>query len=96
MVDLGRFSDKLHFKYKTDYVKDKETGKEYPVPKPRIQVTFRRFSESKNQESNREFPTFALVDSGADFCFLPLKIAKICRMHSHDLLIATCAEQMRG
>jgi hypothetical protein len=47
MVDLGRFSDKLHFKYKTEYVKDPKTGKEYPVPKPRIQVTFRRISVKK-------------------------------------------------
>ena len=31
MVDLGRFSDKLHFKYKTDYVKDKENKTGDPI-----------------------------------------------------------------
>lgn len=74
MVDTGRRHDKLNFKYKTEYVPD-EHGREIPIQKPKIQVTFRRFAETKDVENNREFPTFALIDSGADYSHLPLKIA---------------------
>lgn len=74
MVDRGRHSDKLNFKYKTEYIPD-QGGRQIPIQKPKIQVTFRRFPETKDVENNREFPTFALIDSGADYSHLPLKIA---------------------
>lgn len=79
MVDIGRRSDKLYFRYKAETA-ETLNGKEVQILKPKIQVVFRRFSESRDPEKNREFPTFALVDSGADYSFLPLKIAHILRL----------------
>jgi hypothetical protein len=78
VVDKGRFSDKLDFRYKTEYISTLD-GSWVPVQKPKIEVTFRRFSENKT-EDNREFRVPALIDSGADYSFLPLKIAKILRL----------------
>lgn len=75
MVDKGRSSNKIHFKYKTEYVPNQD-GEYVPVEKPKIEVVFRRFSETK-REDNREFRTFALVDSGADYSFLPKQIAEL-------------------
>lgn len=74
MVDKGRFSDKLHFKYKGIPRWDEE-GKGYLVKKPVIEVVFRRFSERHNVE-NREVRILALIDSGADWSFIPLEIAE--------------------
>jgi len=83
MVDRGRFGDKLNFKYKTEYF---QTSKGTQIPKqlPKIQIIFRRFAESRDIENNREFPTFALVDSGADLSHLPLKIANLLRLEIED------------
>ncbi|MGB9002754.1 MAG: aspartyl protease family protein [Nitrosotalea sp.] len=49
-------------------------GKLIHVKKPVIEVTFRKFSEAKNSE-NREIRMNALIDSGADWSFLPREIA---------------------
>ncbi|MGI0073693.1 MAG: aspartyl protease family protein [Nitrosotalea sp.] len=73
MVDKGRGADKLHFRYKSlpHWSKD---GKLVHIKKPVIEVTFRKFSEAKSAE-NREIRMNALIDSGADWSFLPLEIA---------------------
>jgi hypothetical protein len=78
MADLGRGSDRLYFKYKSIPRLTKD-GKYVYVRKPVIEVTFRRFSESKD-ENNREMKLNTLIDSGADWSFLPLEIAKVLRL----------------
>lgn len=78
MVDRGRQTDKLIFKYKGVPRWD-EKGVPYLVKKPVIEVTFRRFSELKD-ENNREIRMLALVDSGADVSFIPLEIAQTLRL----------------
>lgn len=75
MVDKGRSSDKLNFRYKTEYAPTPD-GDYVPVEKPKIEVIFRRFSETK-REDNKEFRTFALIDSGADCSFMPKQIAEL-------------------
>lgn len=79
MVDRGRQSDKLVFKYKGIPRWDIE-GNQVLVKKPVIEVTFRRFGERKDTESNRELRMLALVDSGADWSFIPLEIAEALRL----------------
>ncbi|MFQ5783175.1 MAG: aspartyl protease family protein [Nitrosopumilus sp.] len=78
MVDLGRQADKLVFKYKV-IPRWNEQGEPVIVKKPVIEVTFRRFSERKD-ENNREIRMLALVDSGADVSFIPLEIAQALRL----------------
>lgn len=79
MVDRGRGSDKLHFRYKSlpRWTKD---GNLVHVKKPVIEIILRRFSESRDGEKNREIRINALVDSGADWSFLPLEIANVLRL----------------
>jgi hypothetical protein len=79
MVDKGRGSDKLHFRYKSipRWTKD---GKSIHVKKPAIEITLRKNSERKDQETNREIRINALIDSGADYSFLPLEIANGLRL----------------
>lgn len=78
MVDRGRRSDKLHFKYKSLPRWD-ESGNETPVRKPVIEITFRKYSDSKS-EDNPEIKLNALIDSGADWSFLPLEIAQLLKL----------------
>lgn len=78
MVDRGRQSDKLVFKYKVIPRWD-EDGNPIIVKKPVIEITFRRFSESKDKD-NREVRMLALIDSGADLSFIPLEIAQTLRL----------------
>ena len=78
MADTGRKKDKLYFKYKSLPRWDKE-GKLFYVKKPCIEVIFRKYSESKD-EQNREIRLNALIDSGADWSFLPLEIAETLRL----------------
>lgn len=73
MVDIGRGTDKLHFHYKS-LPRWTQDGKLTHVKKPVIEVTFRKFSEVKSLE-NREMRINALIDSGADWSFLPREIA---------------------
>jgi len=78
MVDRGRQADKIIFKYKAIPRWD-DKGNKITIKKPVIEVTFRRFSESKT-EDNREIRMLALVDSGADISFIPLEIAQALRL----------------
>jgi len=79
MVDKGRFGNKLDFKYKSVLTPFAD-GKWRPVPKPKIEIIFRRFAETKHPEKNREIKLNALIDSGADYSFLPLEIATLLRL----------------
>ena len=78
MVDRGRGTDGLHFHYKSlpRWTKD---GKQVHVRKPVIEVIFRKFSEAKSSE-NREMRFNALIDSGADWSFLPKEISTALRL----------------
>lgn len=78
MVDTGRGTDKLYFHYKSLPHWSKE-GKLVYIKKPVIEVTFRKFSETKSPE-NREMRMNALVDSGADWSFLPKEVADALRL----------------
>lgn len=78
MVDKGRRTDKLDFHYKS-LPRWKKDGTITHVKKPVIEVTFRKFSEAKNSE-NEEIRMNALIDSGADWSFLPLEIANALRL----------------
>jgi len=95
MVDKGRSSDKINFKYKTEYVPNKD-GDYVPVEKPKIEVVFRRFSETKTK-NNKEFRTFALIDSGADYSFLPKQIAELLHLDidESDQRIYTIAGELK-
>lgn len=73
MVDRGRGTDRLHFHYKS-LPRWTQDGKITYVKKPVIEVTFRKFSEVKGPE-NREMRMNALIDSGADWSFIPREIA---------------------
>lgn len=79
MVDKGRGTDKIHFRYRSipRWTKD---GKPIHVKKPAIEVTLRKNAERKDPETNREIRINALVDSGADYSFLPLEIANGLRL----------------
>lgn len=79
MVDRGRQTDKLVFKYRGIPRWD-DQGNPYSIKKPIIEVIFRRFSESRDVENNREMRMFALIDSGADYSFIPLEIAETLRL----------------
>ena len=79
MVRGSRFTGKLHFKYRADLFEN-DTGKVIPIKRPRIEVIFRKFSEHAVPGTNPEFRTHALVDSGADICFIPKTIANILQL----------------
>lgn len=79
MVDRDRFAEKMYFRYHNDWIKD-ENGKDVPVPRPKLEVIFRKYSETTNPETNPEFRTHALVDSGADISFIPKQIAEILKI----------------
>ena len=88
MVDRGRQTDKIVFKYKALPRWDNK-GNPIKIKKPVIEVTFRKFSESKN-ENNREIRVLALVDS-ADVSFIPLEIAQTLRLDVDESEILTIA-----
>ena len=71
MVDKGRGSDKLYFRYKSIPRWDKQ-GKPVYIRKPVIEVIFRKNAERRDTEENREVRINALIDSGADWSFIPL------------------------
>ena len=79
MVGGDRSVDKMKFKYSTDWRLD-ENQKRIPVRRPRIEVIFRKNSETRDIETNPEFRTHGLVDSGADICLLPRQIADILKV----------------
>lgn len=76
MVDQGRRKDKLHFKYRSIPKWDKD-GNEIRNKKPVIEVIFRKYSDRTDPETNREIRLLALIDSGADWSFLPLEVAEL-------------------
>lgn len=81
MVGGDRGSEKMHFKYIVEMIEDEKTGKMIPsIPRPKIEVVFRKYSEAKDLELNPEFRTHGLVDSGADTSFLPRQIAEILKL----------------
>jgi hypothetical protein len=79
LVDQGRKKDKLFFRYRSVPKWDKD-GNPIRNKKPVIEVVFRKYSDSKNPVTNREMRLLALVDSGADWSFLPLEVAEILRL----------------
>ena len=79
MVDKGRFGSNIHFKYKTE-LRPTKSGMWVRVPKPKLEIIFRKFAESKDPEKNREIKFNALIDSGADYSFFPLEIANMLRL----------------
>jgi len=78
MVRGFRSSDKMHFSYHVDWIKEK--GKKIPKHRPRIEIVLRKNSEKADLETNPEFRAHGLVDSGADICFLPRVIANILKL----------------
>jgi len=78
MIRGFRSSDKMHFNYHVDWVK--EEGKKIPIHRPRIEIVLRKFSERYNAKTNPEFRTHGLIDSGADICFLPRTIANVLKL----------------
>lgn len=91
MVDKGRSTDKLYFRYKS-LPRWTVDGTITHVKKPVIEITFRPFSESKSAE-NREVRVNALIDSGADWSFLPLEIANALHLEidTSDMKVLTIA-----
>jgi len=79
LIGGDRLSGKFSIKYHTDWFKDSE-GRKVPVKRPRIEVVFRKYSESFDPDTNPEFRTFALVDSGADICYIPRQIADVLKL----------------
>lgn len=78
MVRGFRSSDKMHFSYHVDWVEEK--GKKVPIHRPRIEIVLRKRSEKADPETNPEFRTYGLIDSGADICFLPRVIANVLKL----------------
>jgi hypothetical protein len=76
LVDQGRRKDKIHFKYRSVPRWDKD-GNEIRTRKPVIEAIFRKYSDRKDPKTNPEIRLFALVDSGADWSFLPLEVAEL-------------------
>lgn len=75
----GNRIEKMRFKYRTDFVKN-DAGKRIPVPRPRIEVVFRKYPDKYDKDTNPEFRTSGLVDSGADISFMPKQIAQILKL----------------
>ena len=79
MLNGSRNTGKLRFKYKVDLFPNAD-GQVIPVKRPRIEVVFRKFSEHTDPKINPELKVLALVDSGADICFIPRSIANILQL----------------
>jgi hypothetical protein len=97
LVDRGRRKDKLHFKYRSVPRWDKN-GSEIRKRKPVIEVTFRKYSDRKDRETNPEIRLLALIDSGADSSFLPLEVAKLLHLEieKEGVQITTIAGQIEA
>ena len=72
----SRFTDRLHFKYRTNPFDDEKV----PIKRPKIKVIFRKFPEQVDPKENPEFEIYALVDSGADICLISRGIANILQL----------------
>ncbi|MGI0086911.1 MAG: hypothetical protein ACREBI_02975 [Nitrosotalea sp.] len=85
MVGGYRFLEKMHFKYITELVEDEKTKQMVPtIPRLKIEVVFRKYSEAKDLATNPEFRTHGLVDSGADTSFIPRQIAEILQLELRE------------
>jgi len=96
VVDKGRQSNKLYFRYKAVPRWDKHGNVSYHK-KPTIEVIFRRFAEHKDVKNNREVKMLALIDSGADSSFIPLEVARTLRLKldESDVTILTVAGETK-
>jgi hypothetical protein len=81
MVGGERFQEKMNFKYVTESFIDKDGKPVNFVPRPKIEVIFRKYSDAKDSETNPEFRIFGLVDSGADISYIPRQIAEILKLN---------------
>jgi hypothetical protein len=68
-----------YFQYYNDRPID-EKGKESTIPRPKIHIALRKSSKPKDPETNPEYATVGLVDSGADYVFIPKEIAEIIKL----------------
>ena len=95
MVDRGRRSDKLYFRYKSIPRWD-INGTPIYIRKPIIEIIFRKHAERKDSDDNREVRINALIDSGADWSFIPLEIANTLRLDidKSDNRLLTVAGEM--
>lgn len=80
MFRIGRFSEKLQYRYYNEHGIDPDTKEEKVVPRPKIEVAFRKNSSKTNRETNPEIRLYGLVDSGADITFIPKQIAEILKL----------------
>ena len=80
---------KLYFKYGADrFGKKNDAGsndggavnRAVPAYRPRIDVVFRKSSKPPDPLTNPEFRARALVDSGADICFIPKAVADVLQL----------------
>lgn len=76
----SRKLEKLRYKYYNDHGKDPETNQDKIVARPKIEVSFRKNSGTKDLETNPEIRVYGLVDSGADITFIPRQIAEILKI----------------
>ena len=73
----------MYFRYKSERFKNKQ-GKEVTVKKPRIEIFLRKDSSPPNPSTNPEYRSYATVDSGADFTFIPKQIADILQLDLNE------------
>jgi hypothetical protein len=85
MVGVDRIQEKMHFKYITESFIDKASGnKVHFIPRPKMEVVFRKYPDAKNPDTNPEFRIFGLIDSGADISYMPRQIAEILKLDLDD------------
>ncbi|MHB8546079.1 MAG: hypothetical protein ACYDAJ_04880 [Nitrosotalea sp.] len=70
----------MNFKYVTESFVDKVGNTVHFVPRPKIEIVFRKYPDAKNPDTNPEFRIFGLVDSGADISYIPRQIAEILKL----------------
>lgn len=80
MLRGSRFTEKLRYKYYNDHSLNEDGKTENIVARPKIEVLFRKTVGPKDPETNPEIRVYALVDSGADICFLPKQIADLLKI----------------
>ncbi len=76
----SRLEEKMHFKYVKEVTVDKDGNHIHHIPRPKIEVVFRKYPDAKNPDTNPEFRIFGLVDSGADVSYIPRQIAEILKL----------------
>ncbi len=68
--------DKMTFEYLIDWNAGKD-GKKVPTRRPRVEVILRKNAKDVNDVG---FRTNGLVDSGADVCLIPRRVADALKM----------------